>query len=566
MITLLQNPFLIVLLVIFAIAIAFGLRSLKLGKHLFAACNLSVLLLWLWGAVVWLMGLFGNDPSQNEIQILEEVSQKATNVELLENTKPKTTAFQNTLNRVNVFLDFSGSINAVVLLQRIQLLQSILQQAKESHFYYFGACMGGEIGELSTLDVAKIEQCKSQSCPNNRLLKADTDMLGVMQYTDQVLKQSADNKTLCLYITDDIQSPPLTDSTLAVALQPVFKNYAKNGVLFELIKLPYKNKKNLFISQYLYPSFRIDEVLGGDDIAQNLQQILQNRLAANDIRPAISNGEAPDFNAKLVLKIPSVSDHSDEEIYLPLSIRSEYKTMPLIVRLDSLITPTWQAIFKDKLSKQTYFWLEADTTTTLSLPASVTTTNGPFFLNQKGEQVARLKYQLIYPGSNQLSSTALYDTLNTTFKRINQFPFNGQRSSDHYVTASLPYHQRISWWMFWAYALLFAGGSVGIRRSIKPTMRGLKVVVEDSVSSDQSSTLIENTNSYVHKDQFGRELFAFKATGLKLFPLNIIVQPHDKVVMASSIPFTIGNGTPKTKAHLTARLTARAGAFLVGIR
>lgn len=561
------NLFLPILLILLALAWVAGTRAGKLKKHLQAACNLGAIVLLLWGLGAFIKGLLVHKPGDEAIEKLAVATGKAANQDLIRETQPLQQA--TALSRVHVFLDFSGSVKATDIQNRVAMLGKMLKQAGEVNYHYFGTCVGGVISEAELADVALIDSLKNEVCDegNGKKLKADTDMKALMQYTLELLAESADARTLCLYITDDIQSPALASRQEGEDLLPEFDRYAQSGVMFQLIRLPGKNTRDLFISQYLAPAFHLDAVDNPDELQQRIGRILRDRFAASDLRPLRKEGEDAGYNAKMGFALPKMNARVSGPLFLPVTLTNGYKSLPIICIPDSLVSPVWKAKFTDAQGNRSSLWTGADSMLELELPLNGESLVGPPLLNRAGETTATLYYRLVYPGSGLMQAAGLYDTVRYAYTRLTDAPFSGQWSSVHTVKAQLNYKVPMPWWLYIIYGLIFGAAGLFIRRSLRPTMLGMRVVVHDTLEDSDYNELIKNSDHYLFSDSIGREMFAFKAVKVVCNPLNLLQQPDDRVMLNSAIPFHFKGKPGKSyqKATLPKKRVVEAGTYRVGI-
>lgn len=510
--------------VLFIIAFFNGVKHARYGKfpkYIVAFINCLGLLFIIFG-----LYFLGKNSLFHEID--EEIvgSAENTNQQTLNPSNLKTPTFLDvndiSLSNANIFLDFSGSVEAESLQERVKIIQNTLSGVPSIKFYYFGSCVG-ELNDFENITVNSIKSIQNRICDNGRKIISYTDILAVLRKTNKILEQKANDETICLYVTDDEQSMPAPVVNLTNEineLKPDLIKFKNAGVIFQLIKLPSSERDLVMSSPQLKDSiFFVDDVRNDEEMRSQLIQILTNRLIKLDLQP-ISTSEA-NVNNKVLFDFEQIKFSKSNDIVLDFYASNSYHSFSPIVNIDKISGIDWEIIPKNERWDKFYFSLRSDSPLRIVLPAKIEAAKKINFVNSISRETITTYFTVTIPGSNQY----VYNKILSDVKGLeanNNTPFNGLLQGKYITQGEVNVVRQTTPWIYFIYSLvMFLIGSA-ITKTLKPTLAGRNILVENRQTNERFN-YIGPIKGYLNETSL--EVFPSK---LCINKFNLFRQPLDR--------------------------------------
>lgn len=530
---LLNNSYILIPgILIFLIAIFNGLRTSKFLKFLIAAFNLLGLFLLIIGTYYVINNRYFNtygDTVPKEITETKEILN--ANFLSTPNFENDNTNFFHT---ANVYLDFSGSVKPEELLSRIQSIALTLEIIPHKNFYYFGSCMGRiENPEQLSLDVIKTFQ--DSSCTDNgKKLKSNTDLFEVLTQVNSTLEHTANDKTLCLFITDDEHSTSYKTVNIQQEIQrlkPELQKFQQEGVVFQLIKIKGNTANKIMSSNELSSVFAVDEV-SNDQLNQQLETIFKNRQIQNDLKP-IQIDSNKLSNNKLLFSFKNLNI-IDGKKDIEITIENNFKSFKPIVKIDSLVSENWKANIEKTDIGDPFFYLEKlENQRTIRLNFQLK--KALQFLNTKKEEPIKTYYTVLVPGSQQYNVKKIFENHSAFTPISNQEITNGTYAASFYSKRTVENDYKITPWLYLVYGIALFLIAKLIALGLSPTLKGRTIQIRRTdVNNYKVEKKIKSTIAkYSIKDLNQLEAFIFEAKKVKRSKFNILSQPFDNIHFTS---------------------------------
>ncbi len=513
--------------VLFIIAFFNGVRNAKYGKFLkfiiaFINC-LGIYFLFLGLCFIGKNSLFHG--------IDKEIVSKAenTNQQILNPSNLKTPTFLDfnniSLSDAYIFLDFSGSVKAESLQERVKIIQNTLSGVPSIKFYYFGSCIG-ELADFENITVDSIKSIQHRVCDNGRKIISYTDILEVLRMTNKILEEKANDATICLYVTDDEQSMPgpIVNLTNEInELNPDLIKFKNAGVIFQLIKLPSSGKDLVMSSPQLRESvFFVDDVRNDEEMKRKLIQILTNRLIKLDLQP-ISTSKA-NVNNKILFNYRKLKFSKSGNIILEFNIDNNYQSFSPIVNIDKISGIDWEIIPKNERWDKFYFSPPMDASFRMMLPAKIKAAQKINFVNSVSKEAVITYFTVTIPGSNQYVYNKILSDIDG-LEVNNNSPFNGLLQGKYISQSEVNVIQQVTPWIYLIYSLIMFLIGFIITKLLKPTLTGRHILIQNR----QTNEVFEYKKPV--KGTLNETLLEIVPTKLRINKYNIFQQPLDRITV-----------------------------------
>lgn len=530
---------LIPVFVFFVIAFANAVLGIKYGKFrkfFIAFFNCTGIFLLTLGLFYFIQSSFIRTISKNVETVAENNNQKTLNPEYLK-TPNFTNVQQLQLKKAYVFLDFSGSVKPELLHQRLASIHKALNTIPVKNFYYFGSCVG-EL-ENTNISVEEIRLIQEEVCESGNKIKSYTNILKVLDRTINLLEVTADDATICLFITDDEQSVPdieMKDIDGMKEYRSTLLKFKNAGVIFQLIKLPSVNRKPVMSSESMKDTvFYVDEVKNDVELNSKLIQIMSDRLIKSDLQPITAGNEK--VNNKVVFDINKFEIQNSDKAVITFVVKNNYRSFAPLICINKIEGKNWSIIPKNQRWNNFYFSIPPDTSQTMKLPVVVKSPYSIHAVNRFETEKVTITYSIYVPGSNQYNYQKLFaDSIG--FTRIDKSPFNGVYSNTYLTYSETSVVHKINWWMYILYSVASFMLAFIIRKSGKPTLNGRRILVLNKQTNE--------TFEYKHpvRNSLDEVELLIKPMRLKVSKYNLFRQPLDVITINES-------GTTKTTSKTT---------------
>ncbi len=513
--------------VLFIIAFVNGIRNAKYGKFpKFIVAFFNSL-----GVIFLILGLYFIGKNSLFHGIDKEIVARAenTNQQLLNPSNLKTPTFTdiNDINLSNayIFLDFSGSVKAESLQERIKIIQNTLSSIPSIKFYYFGSCVG-ELADFHDITIDSIKSIQSRVCNNGKKIIAYTDILEVLRMTNKILEQKANDATICLYVTDDEQSMPAPMPNIANEinkLSPDLIKFKNAGVIFQLIKLPSSEKDLVMSSPQLKESvFFIDDVKNDEEMKSKLIQILTNRLIKLDLQP-ISTSKA-NVNNKVLFDYQKLKFSKSGNIVLDFIAHNNYQSFLPIINIDKIAGNDWEIVPKNERWDKFYFSLPMASSFKMTLPAKVEAEKRINYVNSVSKEAVTTYFTVTIPGSNQYQYNKTLSDI-SGLEANNSTPFNGILQGKYISQSEVSVIHQVTPWIYLVYALIMFVIGFLITKLLKPTLAGRQILVQNR----QTNEVFEYKRPI--KGTLNETILEITPSKLRINKYNIFYQPLDRITV-----------------------------------
>ena len=432
------------------------------------------------------------------------------------------------LSNVNVFLDFSGSVKAESLHERVRLIQNTLSDIQDIKFYYFGSCVG-ELDNFENISVDSIKSIQSRACENGKKIISYTDILSVLNKTNTILEQNANDATLCLYVTDDEQSMPAPSIILndeISKLKPDLIKFKNAGVIFQLIKLPSSERNLVLSSSQLKDSiFYVDDVKNDEEMRSKLIQILTNRYIKSDVQPISLSIE--NVNNKILFDFEKLRFSKSGNIVLKFTAISNYQSFTPVVNIDKISGVNWEIIPKNERWDKFYYSLPKDTTIRLVLPAKIEAEKRLNFVNSVSKDTLTTFYTITIPGSNQYVYKKILSDING-FETNDKTPFNGLLQGKYITYGEVSVTHQITPWIYLVYSFFMFLLGLILAKLLKPTLYGRSILIQNR----QTNEVFEYKGGV--KGPLNETILEVRPSKLRFNKYNIFNQPLDNMTITDS--------------------------------
>lgn len=352
------------------------------------------------------------------------------------------------------------------------MVSGTLKAIPDKHFYYFGTCIG-ELKDLDSLNTAKISEIQNSICDDKVKLKAYTDIFAVLKRTSEILENSANDQSLCLYITDDEQSEQNKSTNISESLKSAKNNLQKfknAGVVFQLVKIKGASSNFVMSSDVLKEIFSVNEVESAN-FGSMLTNIFKERFIKEDLIPFKT--EKPNSNNKIIFKYKNFKTFTSGIADAEIEISNHYKSFSPIVKIDSVVGKNWKAVPEKVDSGIPYFNIDQEEVKK-AVRFNVQSHKGIQFFNQSLDEEIRTYYTVIVPGSQQYDIQK-YFTDNKDFKVSES---NSVLKNALFATYNSSYKKdnlnKTTYWMLFVYGLFSFLLAKFLNKLLKPTLKGKK--------------------------------------------------------------------------------------------